>query len=84
MITCFSFKNNPFDMRQVTLVNLGTSTFGNKNGNKSNFAHFRKNYSVTCPTKSLELLRKNIQNAINRDIENVIKKYVEVLDLPKI
>lgn len=68
---------NPFDMGQVTLLNLGTTSFGTKNGNKTNLAYYRKTYSVTCPTKSLELLRKNIQNAINKDIENVLKKYVE-------
>ncbi|XP_044755184.1 deoxynucleotidyltransferase terminal-interacting protein 1 isoform X2 [Coccinella septempunctata] len=76
--------SNPFDMKQVTLVNLGASTFGTKNGNKSNLAYYRKTYSVTCPTKSLELLRKNLQKAINRDIESVVQKYVEKFFQPAI
>lgn len=33
------------------------------------------------PAKSLDLLRKNLQSAINKDIDAVIKKYLEVCRL---
>ncbi|KAL3268181.1 hypothetical protein HHI36_007307 [Cryptolaemus montrouzieri] len=75
---------NPFNMRQVTLMNMATAQLGTKNGNKSNLPYYRKTFSITNPTKSLDLLRKNLQTAINKDIENVITKYLEKFFQPAI
>ncbi|KAJ8973107.1 hypothetical protein NQ317_006333 [Molorchus minor] len=65
---------NTFNMRQISLMNLAARA---KNGSKSSVPSFRRAYSITSPTKSLDILRKNLQNAINKDIDNVLKKYVE-------
>lgn len=61
-------------MRQITLQNLSAT----KNGVKSSNQNHRRSYSTTSVTKSLELLRVNLQNAINKDIDNVIRKYLDV------
>lgn len=65
-------------MRQVSLMNLAASQLGMKNGTKSLIPSLRRAYSITSPTKSLDILRKNLQDAINKDIDNVLKKYVDV------
>lgn len=67
-------------MRQVTLMNLAASHIGSKNGVKE-VKNFMNHGCITSPIKSLDLLRKNLQNAINRDIDCVIKKYLEVIFL---
>lgn len=65
-------------MRQVNLMNLAASHIGTRNGCLSELSSYRRTHCMTGPAKSLDLLRKNLQNAINRDIDNVIKKYLEV------
>lgn len=62
-------------MRQVTLMNLAASQLGARNCNTSNYMSAG---CITSPAKSLDILRKNIQSAINKDIDNVIRKYLEV------
>ncbi|ENN78879.1 hypothetical protein YQE_04668, partial [Dendroctonus ponderosae] len=69
--------NNTFNMRPFTLLNLAANTLGMKNGAKVTIQNHRKSYSVTSATKSLDLLRKNVQMAINKDIDNIIKKYLD-------
>lgn len=75
---------NTFNMRQITLLNLAATTLGMKNGAKIANQNHRKAYSVTSPTKSLDLLRKNLQAAINKDIDNVIKKYLDKFFQPAV
>ncbi|KAJ8911449.1 hypothetical protein NQ315_013811 [Exocentrus adspersus] len=75
---------NTFNMRQISLMNLAASQIGIKNGTKSSIPNYRRAYSVTSPAKSLDLLRRNLQNAINKDIDNVIKKYIEKFFQPAI
>ncbi|XP_056639806.1 deoxynucleotidyltransferase terminal-interacting protein 1 [Diorhabda sublineata] len=75
---------NTFNMRQISLMNLAASQLSMKNGSKSTIPSYRRAYSITSPTKSLDLLRKNLQNAINKDIDNVLKKYVEKFFQPAI
>ncbi|KAJ8941818.1 hypothetical protein NQ318_006795 [Aromia moschata] len=75
---------NTFNMRQISLMNLAASQLGVKNGTKSSIPNYRRAYSITSPTKSLDLLRKNLQNAINKDIDNVLKKYVEKFFQPAV
>lgn len=67
-------------MRQVTLMNLAASQIGLRNGSLSELSHYRRTHSMVGPAKSLDLLRKNLQSAINKDIDSVIKKYLEVLE----
>ncbi|KAG5895861.1 hypothetical protein JTB14_012246 [Gonioctena quinquepunctata] len=75
---------NTFNMRQISLMNLAASQLGVKNGTKSSIPTHRRAYSITSPTKSLDILRKNLQNAINKDIDNVLKKYIEKFFQPAI
>lgn len=75
---------NTFNMRQISLMNLAASQLNCKNGTKSMIPNYRRAYSITNPAKSLDLLRKNLQNAINRDIDNVIKKYLDKFFQPAI
>lgn len=66
-------------MRQISLMNLAATQFTGKNGTRSSIIpNYRRSYSITSPAKSLDLLRKNLQNAINKDIDNVLKKYLDV------
>lgn len=65
-------------MRQVTLENLadiGVNENGGKIAVKAAKMHGR---NVVNAAKSLDLLRQNIQSAINNDIDRVIKKYLDV------
>ncbi|KAK5644449.1 hypothetical protein RI129_005749 [Pyrocoelia pectoralis] len=71
---------NTFNMRQVTLMNLAASHLGARNGNIT----YMSAGCITSPTKSLDLLRKNLQSAINKDIDNVIKKYLEKFFQPAV
>ncbi|RZC42389.1 deoxynucleotidyltransferase terminal-interacting protein 1 [Asbolus verrucosus] len=75
---------NTFSMRQISLMNLAASQLGVKNGSRSGIPNCRRTYSITSPAKSLDLLRKNLQSAINKDIDNVIKKYLEKFFQPAI
>ncbi|KAJ3643332.1 hypothetical protein Zmor_026051 [Zophobas morio] len=75
---------NTFSMRQISLMNLAASQLGVKNGSRSIIPNYRRTYSITSPAKSLDLLRKNLQSAINKDIDNVIKKYLEKFFQPAI
>ncbi|CAG9859951.1 unnamed protein product [Phyllotreta striolata] len=68
---------NTFNMRQVNLMNLAASSIAQRNGAKTTIPSLRRAYSITSPTKSLDILRKNLQSAINKDIDNVLKKYIE-------
>lgn len=68
-------------MRQVTLMNIAASQVGTVNR-----AHLNcmRSGCVTSPSKSLDILRKNLQSAINRDIDSVVKKYLEVVPSYKV
>ncbi|CAG9760803.1 unnamed protein product [Ceutorhynchus assimilis] len=71
---------NTFNMRQITLLDFASSTnFAVKNGVKSPNQNQRKPSigSIMSASKSLDLLRRNLQTAINKDIEYVIKKYLD-------
>lgn len=66
-------------MRQVTLMNLALTNLGSRaEHNLQHSVTYMQNGCITSPVKSLDILRRNIQNAINKDIDNVIKKYLEV------
>lgn len=71
-------QKNTFNMRQVTLENIADCVndhSGTKNAIKAAKMHGR---NVVNAAKSLDLLRQNIQFAINNDIDRVIKKYLDV------
>lgn len=71
-------QKNTFNMRQVTLENIAecvNDNSGTKNAIKAAKMHGR---NVVNAAKSLDLLRQNIQFAINNDIDRVIKKYLDV------
>ncbi|KAF2898299.1 hypothetical protein ILUMI_07870 [Ignelater luminosus] len=72
---------NTFNMRQVTLMNLAASHLGARNCNTSNYMSAG---CITSPAKSLDILRKNLQSAINKDIDNVIRKYLEKFFQPAV
>lgn len=65
-------------MRHVTLMNLAASHIGIRNGSLNEIPSYRRSHCMPGPAKSLDLLRKNLQSAINKDIDAVIKKYLEV------
>lgn len=71
-------QKNTFNMRQVTLENIAdgiSDTAGSKIAIKAAKMHGR---NVVNAAKSLDLLRQNIQSAINNDIDRVVKKYLDV------
>ncbi|KAL1501852.1 hypothetical protein ABEB36_007100 [Hypothenemus hampei] len=75
---------NTFNMRQITLLNLTATALGLRNGAKSSALSHRIAYSVISAPKSLDILRQNLQTAINKDIDSVIKKYVDKFFQPAV
>lgn len=59
-------------------MNLAASHIGIRNGSLNEIPSYRRSHCMPGPAKSLDLLRKNLQSAINKDIDAVIKKYLEV------
>lgn len=75
---------NTFNMRQVSLMSLAASNLGAKNGVRNDIKSYIRKGCTTSATKSLDILRKNLQSAINKDIDHVIKKYLEKFFQPAI
>lgn len=76
-------QKNTFNMRQITLENIGESVNENSTGNKiASKAMKMHGRNVVNAAKSLDLLRQNIQSAINNDIDRIIKKYLDVSEDP--
>jgi len=63
-------------MRQATLANIIDVANGNDKATTKAAKMRAKN--LVNAAKSLDLLRQNLQNSINKDIDNVIKKYLTV------
>lgn len=66
-------------MRQMTLSNLSSSSGQVRQtlSAQAADAKLRGRY-MTSASKSLDLLRLNIQNVINKEIDAVLKKYLDV------
>lgn len=68
-------------MRQVILNNLPNAQAGLRVAPR----HLQPSHSrirgrcVTNASKSLDILRQNLQAAINKEIDAVLKKYLEVI-----
>ncbi|XP_063221974.1 uncharacterized protein LOC134530758 isoform X2 [Bacillus rossius redtenbacheri] len=75
---------NTFNMRQVTLTNLASSQLGVRSSCRAHLPSGRFRGHCTSPTKSLDLLRQNIQAAINKEIDSIIKKYLEKFFQPAV
>nr|CAD7262412.1 unnamed protein product [Timema shepardi] len=71
---------NTFNMRQVNLSNLGLRSSYRNHIPLSRF----RGRCLTSPAKSLDLLRQNIQSAINKEIDAIIKKYLEKFFQPAV
>lgn len=66
-------------MRQVTLGNIIDVTNSNNGNDKAPTKAVKmRAKNLVNAAKSLDLLRQNLQNSINKDIDNVIKKYLSV------
>lgn len=66
-------------MRQVTLANIIDVTNANNGNDKATTKAVKmRAKNLVNAAKSLDLLRQNLQNSINKDIDNVIKKYLSV------
>ncbi|XP_069694976.1 uncharacterized protein [Periplaneta americana] len=69
---------NTFNMRQVTLSNLAVSQLGLRPSFRPQIPDNRlRGRCMTSTAKSLDILRQNIQSAINKEIDSIIKKYLE-------
>lgn len=77
----FCLQKNTFNMRQVLLNHL---TNGQRSNTHPLIRHTHpplsrlRNRSVTNAAKSLDILRQNLQASINKEIDAVLKKYLEV------
>ncbi|XP_050532622.1 deoxynucleotidyltransferase terminal-interacting protein 1 isoform X2 [Daktulosphaira vitifoliae] len=65
---------NTFNMRQVTLANIIDVANGNDKASTKAAKMRAKNFVNAA--KSLDLLRQNLQSSINKEIDNVIRKYL--------
>ncbi|XP_065225562.1 deoxynucleotidyltransferase terminal-interacting protein 1-like isoform X1 [Planococcus citri] len=75
---------NTFHMRQATLENLADMGVNENGGKNAVKAAKMRGRNVVNAAKSLDLLRQNIQSAINNDIDRVIKKYLDMYFVPAI
>ncbi|KAF4528394.1 hypothetical protein B566_EDAN015163 [Ephemera danica] len=66
MSTARPINKSTFSMRQVTLSNMASASQGSRH--RPHLARAREGMSVT---KSLDLLRQNIQAAINKDLDGI-------------
>lgn len=77
----FCYQKNPFNMRQVILNNLSSGQRPNSQTlvrhSYSPFTRLRGR-PITNAAKSLDILRQNLQSSINKEIDAVLKKYLEV------
>ncbi|XP_046680513.1 deoxynucleotidyltransferase terminal-interacting protein 1 [Homalodisca vitripennis] len=78
---------NTFNMRQVILNNLSS---GHRPSPHAMVRHSHlpfsrmRGRSVTNAAKSLDILRQNLQTSINKEIDAVLKKYLETFFRPAI
>ncbi|RZF35533.1 hypothetical protein LSTR_LSTR010224 [Laodelphax striatellus] len=75
---------NTFNMRQVILNNLpnGHARLASRHLHQS---HSRlRGRGVTNATKSLDILRQNLQTSINKEIDSILKKYLEKFFKPAV
>uniref|UniRef100_A0A8D9DUT2 Deoxynucleotidyltransferase terminal-interacting protein 1 n=1 Tax=Cacopsylla melanoneura TaxID=428564 RepID=A0A8D9DUT2_9HEMI len=73
---------NTFNMRQVTLCSLSGTTLRSMVQRTLN-PRIRSR-CVMSATKSLDILRQNLQASINRDIDSIIKGYLEKYFAPAV
>ncbi|KAL1450875.1 hypothetical protein WDU94_003189 [Cyamophila willieti] len=73
---------NTFNMRQVTLCSLSGTTLRSMVQRTLN-PRIRSR-CVMSATKSLDILRQNLQASINRDIDTIIKGYLEKYFAPAV
>jgi hypothetical protein len=67
-------------MRQVNLSNLAVGQLGLHPSYRPQVPINRLRGScIMSAAKSLDILRQNIQSAINKEIDTILKKYLEVL-----
>nr|XP_014288498.1 deoxynucleotidyltransferase terminal-interacting protein 1 isoform X3 [Halyomorpha halys] len=71
---------NAHDMRPVTLAALANS----KTSRPHNTLSKMRYRNMTSAAKSLDILRQNLQAAINKEIDLVIKKYLEKFFQPAV
>ncbi|XP_046981386.1 deoxynucleotidyltransferase terminal-interacting protein 1 [Schistocerca americana] len=78
---------NTFNMRQVILSNLSNSQMGSRLTFRPH-THLPMNRirgrCITSAAKSLDILRLNIQAAVNKELDLVIKKYLEKFFQPAV
>lgn len=66
-------------MRQMTLSNLSSTTGQMRQTLSAQAAGTKlRGRCMTSASKSLDLLRLNIQTVINKEIDAVLKKYLDV------
>ncbi|XP_021921932.1 uncharacterized protein LOC110830877 isoform X2 [Zootermopsis nevadensis] len=76
---------NTFNMRQVTLSNLAVSHLGSRPPSRPQVPVNRlRGRCITSTAKSLDILRQNIQSAANKEIDTIIKKYLEKFFQPAV
>uniref|UniRef100_A0A1B6CN46 Uncharacterized protein n=1 Tax=Clastoptera arizonana TaxID=38151 RepID=A0A1B6CN46_9HEMI len=78
---------NTFNMRQILLNHLSsgqrTNTHSLNRHTHPPLSRFR-NRTITNAVKSLDILRQNLQTSINKEIDAVIKKYLETFFRPAV
>ncbi|XP_039292651.1 deoxynucleotidyltransferase terminal-interacting protein 1 isoform X2 [Nilaparvata lugens] len=83
-IVCCLFQKNTFNMRQVILNNL-PNAHARLPSRHLHQTHSRvRGRGVTNATKSLDILRQNLQTAINKEIDCILKKYLEKFFKPAV
>lgn len=71
--------DNTFHMRNMNLQNFGTNTITNRSSYRSQALslHRQRMGGITSSAKSLNILRQTLQHSINKEINEVIQKYLD-------
>ncbi|KAL5017109.1 hypothetical protein ScPMuIL_006698 [Solemya velum] len=75
---------SPFNMRLQNLANFPSTGYKSTYRTHSVPVHRARIGCITSAAKSLDLLRQNLQKSINRDIQQVIQKYLDKFFKPGI
>ena len=78
--------DNTFHMRNMNLQNFGTNSSTNRSTYRSHAIsiHRQRMGGITSTAKSLNILRQTLQHSINKEINEVIQRYLDRFFRPAI
>lgn len=76
--------DNTFHMRPFNLSNFTNTPYRSTNRSQTNAINRARSGYISSSAKSLDILRQNLQKSMNRDINDVIQRYISKFFQPGI